>query len=395
MTIRKIRNWWWVDLTVEGQRHRKRSPENSAAAARAYEALLRGRLARGLPLIPPAVPPAKKFSEFATEWFETVVKRENKPSAQQMKKSILRRHLLPWFGEKLLPSITSDEVDRYYASRIKLGLSPGYLNDHLGMLHKCLRAAVEAGCLPTMPKFSWPRVPPAERGFLTFEEGVRLESAADKPLWRAMILTGLRTGMRLGELLGLQWSDVDLDAMVIIVRHNLVQGILGSPKTGKERVVAFPQSVKDVLAPMRRSDGYVFQRDDGRALNAGIAARALHRVCRRAGLRRIGWHTLRHTFASQLGRRRGTLLEAQRLLGHSTLAMTEHYTHLVPQFLHEAVDTLDQAAAEVRTMYGTRAATPSSPSILISGWDTAALSGISAPENEKSPRKWTKEASVL
>jgi integrase len=94
------------------------------------------------------------------------------------------------------------------------------------------------------------------------------------------------------------------------------------------------------------------------------ALKALRRACKAAGLRRIGWHTLRHSCASQLGMIRGTLLEAQRILGHSTIQMTEQYTHIVPSLLHQAVSDLDLAASKATETWASDGHHPSTIDLL-------------------------------
>jgi integrase len=232
---------------------------------------------------------------------------------------------------------------------VEQGLSHKTINNHLTVLRKCLQTACDWGRLQSVPKVVWLRSIPSRRDFLTIEESTILTTAAaSEPEWYAMILLGLRTGMRLGELIGLEWGDVDFQQSVITISRSIVEGIVSSPKTHRERRVAFPFSVGVALKALRPSQGLIFHRPDGRPLSHGISEHALNRTCKRAGLRHIGWHTLRHTCASQLAQLRGNSLEAQRILGHTSIAMTERYTHIVPSTLHDAVAELDAAAALIK-----------------------------------------------
>ena len=348
MAARKIHNWWWVDFRVEGVRYRKRCPQNTSAAAKTYESVLRGRLAAGQPLIPP--PPVKQqtFAEFSKTWFETYVMTNNKPSEQKSKRTTLAAHLVPWFGHKQLDMISGEDIESYKAAKLKLGLSRKTINNHVTILRKALRTAVDWNKLDRVPHVTLLHTIPVERDFLTLEEGERLLTAAKRqPLWHAMILTALRTGIRFGELIGLHWEDVDLERQTFTIRHSLVNGIMGSPKNHQQRTIPFSDSVKNALLSLPRQHAeLVFVLRNGQPIPRTTATSALHRICQQAMLRRVGWHTLRHSCASHLGMLRGTLLEAQRMLGHSTLAMTERYTHLVPDTLRTAVVDLDRAAAE-------------------------------------------------
>ena len=345
MTTRRIRNWWWVDFRVEGIRYRKRSPSNTWEAAKNYENLLRSRLAQGKPVIPP--PPVKKesFADFSARWFATYVKTNNKPSEQRAKEHMLRLHLVPWFGRMTLQDISARNIEEYKAAKLKTNLAPKSINNQLTVLRKCLRTALFWDELDRVPHMSLLHTRPIERDFLTVEESERLIVAAtSEPFWRAIIILALRTGMRYGEMAGLRWTDVDFTNNLLTINQSFVDGVMGSPKNHQARTIPFPDSVKTALLALPRVDGLVFSRPTGEPLCPATAKRALHHICQAANLRLVGWHTLRHSCASQIGMLRGTLLEAQRLLGHSTLAMTERYTHLVPTALREAVRALDEAA---------------------------------------------------
>ncbi len=98
----------------------------------------------------------------------------------------------------------------------------------------------------------------------------------------------------------------------------------------------------------------VFCDEGGRMLTKGELRHPLLRACKRAGLREIGWHVLRHTFASHLVMRGAPIVAVQDLMGHSTIQMTMRYAHLAPHMTREAVQLLDRrgspvaAAAELR-----------------------------------------------
>jgi len=105
-----------------------------------------------------------------------------------------------------------------------------------------------------MPEIDWIKIPPPEFDFLDFDEADRLVAAAEGE-WRTMILVAMRTGMRMGELLGLRWVDVDLSAGRINVRQSYVKGHVGSPKSGKSREIPLGDDVIEVLGGHRREYG--------------------------------------------------------------------------------------------------------------------------------------------
>ncbi len=150
------------------------------------------------------------------------------------------------------------------------------------------------------------RIPPGPLGIptalsSTFE---RLINAAE-PEWRALLLVALETGLRQGELIGLQWSDLDLAQARLNVRRTIWRGVTDLPKGGRERTVDLPASAVDALKAHRHLRGrFVFCQEDGQPLTEGKMKQPLRRALNRAGISReegrIGWHDLRHTYASHL-----------------------------------------------------------------------------------------------
>ena len=156
-----------------------------------------------------------------------------------------------------------------------------------------------------------------------------------------MVLTALRSGLRLGELLGLQWSDIDFTSNTLTVQRSWVRREMSTTKSQRIRHVPLTRDLRETLDDARRAEGLIFPNDGGEPWNPDAAARALRRMCTRANVRPIGWHILRHTFASHLAIKGVSLRVIQDLLGHSTIAMTERYAHLTSSSLHDAVRVLE------------------------------------------------------
>lgn len=338
MSTRKIRNWWWVDFRVNSTRYRLRSPENTQSGAKAYEAVLRRRLATGEPLRPVPPPPAvPTFAEFSAEWFETYVKTNNKPSVQESEARILRIHLVPFFGRQCLDKIESIHIERYKAEKLAAGLKAKTINNHVGVLMKCLAMAMEWKRIPILIRARRLRTAPSPFKFLTPEESAKLLTGWATRQWRAMAQVALHTGMRLGELFGLRWQDVDLVNGQMTVRQSIVNDIIGVPKNYRERTIPLTDDALATLSTLPRESELVFARRDGRPLSRGMAQNAIKQACRRAGIRAIGWHALRHTFASQMAAAGTPIPSIQALLGHASITMTMRYTHLCSSALREAV----------------------------------------------------------
>src|SRR5215472_14600564 len=120
------------------------------------------------------------------------------------------------------------------------------------------------------------------------------------------------------------------------------RGQVGSPKNGRSREVPLSDETVRILKAHRHLRGeLVFCDERGESLAYEAGRDPLRRACRRAGLRNVGWHTLRHTFASHLAMRGVPLKAIQELMGHSTIEMTMRYAHLSPTVKRDAVAQLD------------------------------------------------------
>ena len=338
MAVRLIKTSWWVDFRCEYVRYRKRSPENSKAGAQAYEALLRHRLARGEPLHAKK-PEEQTFGQFAEAWFNGYVLTNNKASEQRQKRLTLQRSLIPFFGKMHLSEIGRRDVELYKSHEQQKGPSNKTINNKLAVLRKCLATAYDWEAMRNAPPAIKPlKCPPPKTDFLTTDETERLLANAEGTIYE-MILLALRTGMRQGEIRGLQWEAIDWENRILTVRHSFCEYTQGltSPKSNRERHVPLADDLHNVLYQRRTSTGYVFTNGRGRPFPQYSHYLALRKVQERAGLRKIGWHTLRHTFATRLAAK-VSLRTVQELLGHSTITMTMRYSHVSAPDLRAAID---------------------------------------------------------
>jgi integrase len=287
--------------------------------------------------------PAKEvptFEKFAPE-FLTLCATQNKPSALEAKESILRVHLTPAFGPKPLDRIGFAEIQDYVAIKIKKGLSKKTVNNHLTVLRRLLVVAKKRGELKAVPEIEWLKAPKPDFDFLSFDEAERLVTATD-PGWRCMVKVAVKTGLRQGELIALRWEDIDLVKGLLRVRRSATRGVVTVPKSGKGRDVALGDEAIAVLKAERHLRGpLVFCNQDGRMWKKNECKHPIWRACKKAGLRQVSWHVLRHTFASHLVMRGAAMKVVQELLGHATMEMTMRYAHLSPDVPRQAVKLLD------------------------------------------------------
>lgn len=330
----------WIQLP-DGRRV-KISGTPALNTKKAAEEAERAHILRMLnPTLEPEKKEAPRFRDYAEEFLETYALTNNKVSEYETKRSAFRNHLVPFFGTKRLDEIRELTIERFKAHQLKAGLSPKSVNNHLTMLRRSLVIAKKWEYVDRVPEFEWLKTAAPEFDFLDFGEARRLLEAADEE-WRPMIGLAMKTGLRKGELVALRWEDVDLVAGRVVVRRAESRGVISTPKSGRNREVPLSAEALRLLKGHRHLRGeLVFCQDTGQMLRRGQLKRPLWRACKRAGLRLIGWHMLRHTFASHLVMRGVPLKAVQELLGHATMEMTMRYSHLSPDVRRDAVAKLD------------------------------------------------------
>jgi integrase len=230
-----------------------------------------------------------------------------------------------------------------WAELLARGKSRKWVNNILACLGKMLRYAHEIELIEVVPRIKLLKIAPQKFDFLTFDEYSRLvDVMKGEPARRALLLSGGDAGLRQGEMIALEWGDVDLVAGTLTVRRSSWQGIVGAPKSGRDRKLPLTARFAVALKPHRHKRGdLVFCHEDGRPFTQSAIEAALRAACKRAGLRQIGSHALRHTFCSHLAMRGAAPKAVQELAGHSTLSMTLRYMHLAPSALREAIRLLD------------------------------------------------------
>lgn len=344
MAVRRIDGKWYADFRFHHangrvERIRRRSPIQSKAGAEQFEHELRTSLS-GPARTTKEVP---AFSAFAEEFMKTYAVANNKPSEQQSKACILFHHLIPAFGDKRLDEIKMHAIEVLKADLLARGKSRKRVNNVLACLGKMLRYAHEVELIDNVPRIKLLKLPPQKFDFLTFEELERLlDAVKDNRERRALFLLGAESGLRMGEIIGLEWGDVDFVSGKITVRRSEWRGIVGSPKGGRERQIPMTVRLAAALRAHRHLRGErVFCQDDGSSFTHGIVEAAIRFARKRAGLRHVGCHVLRHTFCSHLAMRGAAPKAIQELAGHTTLTMTLRYMHLAPSALREAIGLLD------------------------------------------------------
>lgn len=337
-----------VKMLVEGQEIRRRwkSPHGSRTSTERWarekaRAFLIGRVAKEKESAP-------NFAEYAVRFVVDHVRASRlRPSTAASMHMNLKQHLIPMFGELRVDQITNDHIED-----IKLlDLAAGTINKILQNLSQILKHAAAKGHVSKMPVIKRLKDSAARHDFYVPADYERLVqgAAAEDTRTLVLVLLGGDAGLRIGEIIALDWNRVDYGANKVHVEVADWKGHLGPPKGGKPRSVPMTPRLRAALRDLSersRLGGWVLTRSKGRYAEEGehgtySNTRAwLKAAHARAGLACKGVHTLRHTFCSHLAMAGAPVTAIRDLAGHSSVAITQRYMHLAPAGLMSAIDLL-------------------------------------------------------
>jgi integrase len=353
---------WMVDVDIqlpngERKRIRKVCPLQNKRAAEQCERDLRNELFRsvGSPataqLTSVAAPEPSQstqevptFAAFAKIFMATYAKANNKPSEQASKESILRHRLIPRFGQRRLDSFKVLDIDQLKADMLEENYNRKTINNAMAVWAKLLHYAQDQELIGKTPRFKFLKIREEKFDFFDFDELERMVAAAKaEPDRQAMILLGSEAGLRMGEMLALTQDCVDYRAGNLTIWENDWQGNVGSTKGGERRTVPMTPRLRAALQAIRHLRGdLVLCGPGGERWTKHMIRAALRTICKRAGLRIVGAHVLRHTFCSHLAMRGAAPKAIQELAGHKSLKVTLRYMHLTETALRDTMRLLEQ-----------------------------------------------------
>ncbi len=261
-------------------------------------------------------------------------------------RSILRVHLEPHFGARAIDRIGRSEVKGYIAAKAREGKSPKTTLNQLGLLHSIFDYAEREGWASSNPCRLVDKPRPgdgdAEVRYLEAAElEALLRATPDTPVGltdHALYLTAAMTGLRQGELIALRWMDVDWTAARVRVRRSYVRGEFGSPKSKRaSRAVPLADRVAGELE--RHYQRSAFQGDDDLVFAHPVVGGPLERsrllkrykaTLKRAGVREVRFHDLRHTFGTRMAAAGVPMRTLQEWMGHRDFKTTLVYADYQP-----------------------------------------------------------------
>jgi integrase len=291
------------------------------------------------------------LEDVVADWQRT---RNVRPASAEVFDTLLRLYIVPRFGRVKLREIDKNAIASWVAGlkgkrepkqgETRRELSPGTKRLILATLGLVLQHAIELGAIGVNParqlgKRQRPRQGEARRRILTPDEETRLlVYCAPFPWLEPIITVALHEALRLGEVLGLQWEDVDFTANRLHVRHSLGRDrSLGPPKGGKAATIELTPAAREALLELRQesSSGFVFRNEAGGPRWPRDVQRAFSKARDRAALPTtedgpVVFHSLRHTGISRLANHPAIpLVHVRDFARHADLATTQGYVHKI------------------------------------------------------------------
>ncbi|MDP8905440.1 MAG: site-specific integrase [Chloroflexota bacterium] len=318
--------------------------------------------------------------QYLEQWIERDRSRV-RPSTWRSRETHIRVYLVPTLGRIPLGKLTPADVERALAGFIANGrpvstsrrgrparpVSPLTARHIRATLRRALTEATRDGMVArnAAGDASAPYVAHKPVAYLEAPVARRLLEATADTEYGPLYALAATTGLRLGELLGLRWPDVNLEAGTLTVRQTLTRvagngWALAEPKSARSRrTIPLPSTARAALLRQQERqqaartavgdawqarDGLVFTDEAGRPCDPHRVSSAFHRAREAAGIPRVRLHDLRHTAATLMLAEGVPLAVISEWLGHAGIAITaSHYAAVVPALRHEAAAAVDRA----------------------------------------------------
>jgi integrase len=393
--IRKRGKKWYVYIDYRGRRKSK-SVGTSRKLAEQVKRLLEAKLALGDTSVfgdDKAMVPT--FAAYADQWMKDYARIECKTSTADGYEGVLRQYLRPKFAPKRLNEINRDHVKALISDLVAKDLSRNTVRNAICVIRGIFNQAIEGGLLESNPaarlgRFTRTAKTAETRGVaLTSAEAQQFVDSAKEVCseYYALFLTALRAGLRRGELVALQFGDIqfgkdeDDPNRFIVVRHNYVRREHTTTKSKKSRRVDLSKELRRALLEMRDkrmldaflngkndiSEDFVFPSPEGTILDPdNLYHRYFLPVLAKAGIRKIRLHDLRHTFGSLLIQNGASIVYVKEQMGHSSIQVTvDTYGHLIPGANVNWVDRLDSETSPHQSATNPQQATDDIPEDLL------------------------------
>lgn len=311
---------WWVRFQWRGEEIRRSARTAAKGEAREYLAELQAQYRKldvgGTPRVP--------FSDAAVAYIEEHVSRKALSTIASYQNCL--KVLQEAFGQSYMDEISRSRIAQFEAEQAKR-VSASTLKHYRAVLSGLFQVAMRHEWVKDNPCRTLDpiEVNNSRHRFLTAREWATLRDALPEPLKSIAEMSILR-GMRLGEVIGLEWRDVNFVTDLITIRQT---------KAGRPRVIPLEGADAVIRRFGTRGTGLIFRTGTGAGMRVDDVSKRVSRYAAKAGIVDFTFHDLRHTFASWYVQRGGDMYRLQQILGHKGPAMTQRYAHLRVEDLRE------------------------------------------------------------
>lgn len=302
------------------------------------------------------------------KWLFSVKKNEIKATSFESYESTYRNYIKPYLIADLpINEIKSLKVQDFYNKLYLDKISPNNIKKTHKLLRQFFAYAEREGyiiknpcdntTLPKTKKESEDIINERKNKFQYFTEDEikELLKIFDNTRYKNIVVFALGTGMRKGEILGLQWQDIDFDNKQIQVIHNLsytadihedgkkyYSTILQTPKSENSiRIIPMSNKIYELLSSLPHKSDYVFCNNQGNHIDIKWTEKFWHNKLKNTNFYNKRFHDLRHTFATMLLLHGANLVQIKELLGHSSVKITEMYLDALPKSKADVIEKID------------------------------------------------------
>lgn len=324
------------------------------------------------------------INQWLWSWFESYVDKNVKISTKTSYETIIRKHLIPYIGHIKLRELKKVDIEDMYQNLLvqgrtdgKGGLSVKTIQNVALVLHKSLDEAMKheyiiknPADIANVPTMRSENNIKKEVEILTKQEQKALMDVCGDDVYGMAIKTALFTGLRLGELLGLQWGDIDYNAKTITVSRQVNRlkdyrpnakaktrlGIQEDTKTrSSNRMISLPDQLIELLKRHKEIQSIkknewgksyknldmIFAREDGYYIDPATFREHYQKKLKKAGLKHYTFHALRHTFATRALEANIPIKVVSQILGHASVQITmDTYSHVLPELQRESMNKI-------------------------------------------------------
>ena len=320
--------------------------------------------------------------EWMDVYMQTYKKPHVRPATYNNYSVKVNNHINPAIGHDKIKSLRQDIIQRFVNGLSEKGLAPSTVIDIYKLLHNALETAIDDGLIARnvanrvkLPKTSKPKI-----NVLTAEQEIAFIEQASKTYMGIMYIFDLHTGMRLGELLGLKWSDIDFENDELHVKRTLYKAKdpdetsshwyldFGDPKTeAGKRTIPLYDSTMEILAKVyeqqetnKQKAGAAYNDNDlvfctqlGKPLEPNNMRRTFYSICEKIEAKGLHPHCLRHTYATRGAEKNVDMRALQAVLGHANIRETiDTYTHPSNDFKRRELMKLENTQKDTMEILG-------------------------------------------